>query len=176
MASYFAYGEWGTTGGFEKTAAEKDCPYLHYHVLKCPWCTAWEKAGLQEYGTYYCRDVDASILEGFDPEMHMKLPEWHSRPGSEGYCDFNWLSAENTPERMERQKAIQERIKDSAKKDFAYHSAHEYNVFIDEMSKKAPGLVSEFESRVWEAFAKLYSHTELLMILELADKDFSSID
>ena len=175
MASYFAYGEWGVTGGFEKTAPKKDCPYLHYHVTKCPWCTAWEEAHMMEYGQYYCRSVDAAILQGFNPELKMELPVWHSMPGAD-HCDFNWLDAENTEERVSRQKEIAARIGDSAKKDFRYHSAHEYSVVMDEVKKADPGLYRKVEESVWKAFTRSFSHTELLMILDGAGADFLLTD
>ena len=174
MASYFAYNEWSVSEGFHETAPGPE-PYLHYHVLECPWYTAWQESGLLPYGTYYCRDVDHAVLEGFNPELRVSLPVWHSREGA-SFCDFSWLDAENSPARSERQKEIRTRIGSSAVRPFVYHCAHLYKTFLSLLRQAHPDLYPGIRDAVHAHFTRIFSYTELLLLQELTFCDFSRID
>lgn len=170
MAAYFAYGEWSASEGFEKTALMDD-PYRHYHVLRCPWCTAWEEAGLEEYGKYYCRAVDQAILQGFNPALRLELPAYHSMSGGT-HCDFHWKDAPHTDEFAARQQGLAKAVGTSCVKDFLYHTAHLYQVLTRcaKARDEAKGWAAERAAR--RDFAALCSHQELLRVLGLAEGDF----
>jgi len=171
MAAYFAYGEWAASEGFSKTPLMPE-PYRHYHVLACPWCTAWDEAGLGEYGQYYCRNVDKSILRGFDPALELEMPAYHSMPGG-AFCDFHWKDAPTTEEFNARQKALAEKVGMSCVKDFIYHTAHLYQTVTRCARERdgEKGRAAELAAR--RDFAALCSHQELLKVLALTEGDFS---
>lgn len=174
MASYVAYGEWSFSGGFIKTHPDPDCAYLNYHVLSCPWCTAWKEAGLEDYGIYYCRCVDKSILKGFNPALKLSMPTWLSHPNHE-YCDFHWESAANNQERVDRIKAISERLGGTQVRDFQYHTAHEYASILRCAYRKNPQKAARVEAFARKAFCEKCSHQELLRVLALTRQDFLAI-
>lgn len=171
MAAYFAYGEWSAAEGFSKTPPMGE-DYLHYHVLQCPWCTAWDESGLSAYGPYYCRTVDKSILRGFHPALTLEMPEYHSAPGGT-CCDFHWKDAAMGGTRETRQAGLSVRVGTSFVKDFVYHTAHLYQTLVrcamawDGEKGRAAEKTARLE------FAVLCSHQELLKVLALAGGDFT---
>ena len=171
MAAYFAYGEWAATEGFEKTPLMEET-YRHYHVLQCPWCTAWAEAGLAEYGQYYCRTVDRSILRGFNPALELDLPAWHSMPGGE-CCDFHWKDAPHTEAFDQRVAALAAKRSEGCVKDFLYHTAHLYQTMTRVARTRDAGKGRAVEARACRDFAGLCSHQELLRILAHTEGDFT---
>lgn len=171
MAAYFAYGEWAATEGFEKTPLMEE-PYRHYHVLQCPWCTAWAEAGLAEYGQYYCRTVDRSILRGFNHALELDLPAWHSMPGGE-CCDFHWKDAPHTEAFDQRVAALAAKRSEGCVKDFLYHTAHLYQTMTRVARTRDAGKGRAVEARACRDFAGLCSHQELLRILAHTEDDFT---
>jgi hypothetical protein len=73
MASYLAYGEWRfATDGSEMERIE-DGADIRLSVRRCPWNTAWKAAELLPYGRYYCQEVDAALLRGFNPDLRIEV-------------------------------------------------------------------------------------------------------
>ncbi|HIR84046.1 MAG TPA: L-2-amino-thiazoline-4-carboxylic acid hydrolase [Candidatus Galloscillospira excrementavium] len=171
MAAYFAYGEWAASEGFEKTPLMDD-PYRHYHVLQCPWCTAWEEAGLAEYGQYYCRTVDESILRGYNPTYRLEMPAYHSMPGGD-HCDFHWKDAPHTEEFAARVAALAAGRSEGCVKDFVYHTAHLYQTLTRAARDREAEKGRAAEQRARRDFAGLCSHQELLRVLARTEDDFT---
>jgi len=174
MASYVAYGEWSFSGGFEKTQPDPDCAYLNYHVLNCPWCTAWKEYDLADYGTYYCRCVDKAILKGFNPELVLNMPTWLSHP-EHSYCDFHWESAANNQERVDKIKAISQKLNGVQVRDFQYHTAHELSTILRCAYQKDAAKAAKAEAFTRKAFCEKCSHQELLRVLAAVKQDFLAI-
>ena len=166
MAAYFAYGEWSASEGFEKSPLLDD-PYRHYHMLQCPWHTAWDRAGLGEYGRYYCRCVDAAILRGFDPALTLEMPVCHTMPGGT-CCDFHWKDTPRDGDFDRRQRELAERVGTSCVRDFLFHTAHLYQTLTRCAKARdgAKGRAAEQMAR--RDFAALCSHQELLRVLAAA--------
>ena len=73
--TYCQYGEWVNTeevkaqglGNQSETTSLSPDFQIHIHV--CPWHTQFKNMGLPEAGLLYCKDLDASISRGFNPEI-----------------------------------------------------------------------------------------------------------
>ena len=75
MASYLAYGEWRfVTDGSEMERTE-DQEDIRLTVRRCPWEAAWRATGLLPYGRYYCQEVDAALLRGFNPHLRIEVSQ-----------------------------------------------------------------------------------------------------
>ncbi|MCI8623412.1 MAG: hypothetical protein HFG26_07080 [Provencibacterium sp.] len=172
MTSYFAYSEWSWSDGFSKSMLQKE-PYYAYRVHSCPWNTGWEESGLTEYGSYYCRNVDVSIVKGFHPALTLEMPSILSAPGC-SYCEFHWKDAAMTPEAADRQQ-LKERLGDSCQKDFVYHTAHLYSTLMRCACEEDAAAGRRLKKRVWKEFAERTSYQELLQVLALASADFTQI-
>ena len=47
-------------------------PDYEVHIYVCPWHEQFRRMGLPDAGELYCRDLDASICRGFNPEIDYK--------------------------------------------------------------------------------------------------------
>ena len=79
--TYCRYGEWVNT---EEVAASGDgnqvtvaalAPDYEMHIHTCPWHTQFRDMGLAEAGLAYCKDLDASICRGFNPELRYETTQ-----------------------------------------------------------------------------------------------------
>lgn len=170
MASYQAFTEWRYNNDFKK---EKlfDEPYSAYKVLQCPWFAAWKRAEMSEYGRYYCRNVDKSILKGFNPELTLEMPSYHSAGGSD-YCEFHWKDLLPGDEHNDRKSAIEAEIGDSCLKDFVYHTAHIYSTMVACSCEENEEKGREVALNVRKRFSEKCSYQEWLKVLSLAGEDF----
>ncbi len=71
LTGYLVFGEIDTSENSLRIV-KKD-PYLEIHALSCAWYTAWEKAGLMEFGRLYCQEIDCAVLRGFDPGFEFSV-------------------------------------------------------------------------------------------------------
>ena len=80
-ATYSRYGEWVNSdevkeqGLANKVDVVSISPDYEMHIHSCPWHSQFKKMGLPEAGLAYCRDLDASICRGFNPEMVYEVPQ-----------------------------------------------------------------------------------------------------
>ena len=174
MVGYFAYSEWKWDGGFSKKTIQTE-PYFAHYVFECPWCSAWKESGLEEYGQYYCRNVDLNICKGFNQELDLKMPSYLSGPEFNA-CEFHWVDACMNEEFSKKQNAIKEKIGESALKSFEYHTAHTYSSMIDELNKVDKNKAKEIAKRVRNDFAKLTSYEELMRVLAETFHNFEIAD
>lgn len=80
-ATYCRYGEWVNTEeitemglGNQVIVTETD-PDYEMHIFVCPWHAQFREMGLKEGGLLYCKDLDASICRGFNPELDYKTTQ-----------------------------------------------------------------------------------------------------
>ena len=120
--TYCQYGEWVNTeevkaqglGNQSETTSLSPDFQIHIHV--CPWHTQFKNMGLPEAGFLYCKDLDASISRGFNPEIRYEVSQTlHDHD----YCIQTIRNAGLTPEsNMAKNPA--------GLRSFEYHCAHSY--------------------------------------------------
>lgn len=118
-----AYGEWvpGKTDHMEAGFLRTE-PTLQTYVTRCPWCDAWKKHNLLEYGKLYCINVDKAVYHGFHPDFECKILSRNLSFGGTR-CEFDWgfpLTAEDLKE-LDHKK---QELGTSCTKDFTFHTAH----------------------------------------------------
>lgn len=65
-------------------------------IAKIKHCTFYDAAkewGLEDYAKYYCKYVDYKILEGYNPDIKLKLEDRHTTGKSR--CIFRYTMKEN---------------------------------------------------------------------------------
>lgn len=73
--TYCRYGEWVNTeeiaelGMANQAMVANFAPDYEMHIFVCPWHSQFQDMGLTEAGLAYCKDLDASICRGFNPEL-----------------------------------------------------------------------------------------------------------
>lgn len=120
--TYCQYGEWVNTeevkaqglGNQSETTSLNPDFQIHIHV--CPWHTQFKNMGLPEAGLLYCKDLDASISRGFNPEIRYEVSQTlHDHD----YCIQTIRNAGLTLEsNMAKNPA--------GLRSFEYHCAHSY--------------------------------------------------
>jgi hypothetical protein len=170
MVGYQAFTEWRYNGDFEK-APLFDEPYSAYRVLNCPWFAAWKSAGLGKYGSYYCRVVDVSLLKGFNSELTLEMPSYHSEGGGD-YCEFHWKDFVPDKGYAARKSDIEKEIGDSCLKDFVYHTAHVYSTIAGCARRKDAMKGERAALQARREFAEMCSYQELLKVLALTKQNF----
>jgi hypothetical protein len=56
---------------------------LKVTISYCPFAAACQEWGLEEYGKYFCREIDAAIMRGYNPERYETVCERNLTEGAE---------------------------------------------------------------------------------------------
>ncbi len=52
-------------------------------ISYCPFASACREWGLSEYGKYFCREIDAAIMRGYNPDRYETVCEQNLTEGAE---------------------------------------------------------------------------------------------
>ena len=150
--TYCRYGEWVNTeevinaGAANQSTIESINPDFVIHIHRCPWHAQFAKMGLAKAGLLYCRDLDASICRGFNPELKYEVSQTlHDHD----YCIQTIRNAGITPESSTEKRP-------EGLKSFEYHCAHSYWAY-NEVAAAVFGAEGEkVNAEVLEDFKKEY--------------------
>lgn len=98
MDNYLAYGEWELPRGEMELRFAERVPHARVHISKCPWNDVWAENKLLEYGMQFCKEIDASLVRGFNPDLVIEIQSIQTH-GAE-YCDFIFKEANLSAFRM----------------------------------------------------------------------------
>jgi hypothetical protein len=56
---------------------------LQVTISYCPFAAACREWGLEEYGKYFCRNIDAAIMRGYNPERYETVCERNLTEGAD---------------------------------------------------------------------------------------------
>lgn len=150
--TYCRYGEWVNTeevinaGAANQSDIESISPDFVIHIHRCPWHAQFAKMGLSEAGLLYCKDLDASICRGFNPELKYEVSQTlHDHD----YCIQTIRNAGITPESSMAKRP-------EGLKSFEYHCAQSYWAY-NEVSAAVFGAEGEMiNAKVLEDFKEEY--------------------
>lgn len=173
MVAYLAFSEWRYPYHFEKSVESREPVYITL-VHQCPWCLAWKEHGMQEYGPWYCRDVDEALVKGFDERLSLKV---HSNL-SEGapHCRFEWQSLAMTEENARRLQELSAQLGDSCLKDWEYHTAHLLSAMGQELLAADEPLG---QRTLWQAMADFrqeFGRDAARLVAAQAKQDFTVVE
>ncbi len=120
--TFLAYGELRISSGPEDYSTKQESPVYVNCCHRCMWQEGWAKYGLERYGEPYCRYVDISLVQGFNPDMVM-ITKTAIGLGDD-CCTFVNVGYEQTEESRKRIAAVKEELAGKYTKDFLYHSGH----------------------------------------------------
>ncbi|MBQ6014295.1 MAG: L-2-amino-thiazoline-4-carboxylic acid hydrolase [Firmicutes bacterium] len=169
--TYCRYSEWVNTeearacGAANRSEAVSVDPDHEMHIFVCPWHHQFKKMGLPEAGLLYCRDLDASICRGFNPELSYRTTQTlHDHDYCIQIVKDCGLDPSNMPKKDPKNLM-----------PFEYHCAHSYwsyaktctAIFGEEGNELACAVLSDLSKE----FGKEYADA----ILKYADTDFTHI-
>jgi hypothetical protein len=56
---------------------------VRVNISYCPFAAACREWGLEEYGKYFCQEIDAAIMRGYNPERYETVCERNLTEGAE---------------------------------------------------------------------------------------------
>lgn len=158
--TYCRYSEWESTedvknmGCSNEVTVESFCPDYVMHIHRCPWHTQFQEMGLTEAGLAYCRDLDASICRGFNPEMKYEV--------SQTLHDHDYCIQTIRNSGLHEGQAVQKRPEGI--RSFEYHCAHSYWSYSEVSAAVFGAEGEEINAQVMRDFEAEYG-TEMADIL-----------
>lgn len=169
--TYVRYGEWVNTQSAKEAGVANDAkvvsiaPDYEVHIFTCPWHAQFKKMGLVEEGLLYCRDLDASICRGFNPDIDYRtLQTLHDR----SHCIQTVADSGLTPD-MDLSK------NPSGLKDFEYHCAHSYFAYKEVCEAIFSSQGEMIASDVLRDLARDYGTEMADRLFSYRNTDFNSI-
>jgi hypothetical protein len=128
MANYLVYGEWRSVTDGSQMKLVEDQADISMLVQRCPWEQAWKDTGLLPYGRYYCQEIDAALLRGFNPDLQIEIKQTLSNDGVP--CEFIYHQAVLEPgHTLSYIDEKSTRLESLRLMPWEYHCGHLYQVF-----------------------------------------------
>jgi len=171
MTSYFAYGELLSTEGAYKGYYTASPGMVHEHQDGCPWATEFHTSCFQ-CGVDYCREIDNSIIRGFNPNLEFSCPQnMHLTPA----CDFYYGGSEIQPDFME---TYASRVPEGVvtKLEMAYHCGDVYQMFCHVVTQVLPAEGNALVAQVRKQLQEKYGKDFLPSLDRFDETDFECIN
>lgn len=169
VENYLLYGEWEAFPGQMDLRFPQYYPEVKMENHRCPWHTEWSRRGLEEYGQYYCRDVDAALARGYNG-MELKLLA--NRTLGDECCDFVFSQCAIPPERMEEFQKKRQKLGAKAKMPWEYHVGHLYRTMKEAVESSLGAEGCQAVERAMDAYAQEYGKAAQALVLQYADVDY----
>lgn len=150
---YMVYGELPAATGNSKSSSSFDNGRCLTSVSRCGWLDAWEKYGLAEYGTFYCRVIDESVYRGFNPELELKVTSCLSK--GDAACGFDWGEAVSGEEAVRYGEAAK-KLGSSFRKDFLFHTSRILAVMKEYLEEVYGGKGNEIVKQAMDEFSGIF--------------------
>lgn len=161
MASFLAYGEWRV--GPDEEASERHVVGADVRSLvrRCPWHETWEAGDLMQYGRYYCLEIDAALVRGFNPALRLSVNR--TLPNDGESCEFVF---HDVGERVPRQGRV---------RSWAYHMGHLYNTASAALAAELGDTGREVMGAAMAALAERYDQRAADTAMGYEDVDFTRL-
>lgn len=166
MAAFLAYGEliWPDDAGeFDEAVRGPD---LVERVSRCLWHGAWVENDLLPYGRFYCLEVDAALVRGFNPGLRLDVNGTLSNGAP--CCEFVFHQAR--PAQAEGGIAA---APAACRLPWEYHLGHLFStvgdLVVHELGAEGQAAMDE----ALAAFAARYGLQAALQVAAYRDADFS---
>lgn len=172
MVNYLAYGEWAAVKKEMVMKIIEKSPHARVHVLKCPWHTAWKENNLLPYGCHFCKEIDAALVQGFNPSLVLEING--TRSNGAAYCDFRFRDADLTPLKLlglAWKKTI--RPGKRALMPWEYHVGHLFKTLGDVITEEMGENAAEIMSTALKDFIDQYGEAAGRIITQYRTTDFN---
>lgn len=165
-AAYFTYGELLSTENLTDACFTAEQGRVDEQVSRCPWAEEFRRLGCWECGAFYCKEIDASVIRGFNPELYYTLL---GNIYDKGYCRFCYRDDSICPD------LFSEVVPSVNKRDFRYHCADVYQAFSHIVKMVVPAEWEKMIHNVHSYLAEIYG-AEFIRELDLIKNiDFEMI-
>lgn len=173
VLNYFVYSEWHDERGWNCNKVVSLAPY-HFKTTECGWDKTWQERGLREYGKLYCRWVDYALVEGFNPDLRLRMDGTLS--AGDGQCNFFWPDSVLSESDLEIMAEKRAGLHPKVTRDFLYHLAHLYDslrrVLIPRIGLERAEAILEQGLRDYE---NAFGREKLKAVLKAGRQSFSML-
>ena len=175
MGSYMLFGEWEDKNGRSASETSAYAPVYKSCITRCGWCTAWEEAGLLDYGKNYCNFVDKHLVKGFNENNNLNINSTLSHGDS--CCDFEWLGFALNSEEEKLAYAKERQTIGNVTKDFLYHCGHLLSAMTKALKEHLTlEQADKIISLSLEDFTKKFGEEMCAAVVKEAEKDFTKVE
>ncbi len=171
MDNYFAYGEWAVTKNEMKFKFIEKTPHARMNIFQCPWYETWKDSRLLEFGKYFCQEIDAALVHGFNPQLVIHVNSTRTNGGE--YCDFIFrdagLSLFKSFHLIFKKKVRPGR---NAVMPWEYHCGHLYKTMGDVIHKELGQRTDMILNDVVKEAAPFFREDQISRIVSYKDTDF----
>jgi len=174
MANFLAYGEWSLESGESDLQVVAKVPHARVQIGKCPWHRVWAEKDLLPYGCYYCLEIDAALVRGFNPELKLDIKE--SLTAGQARCDFVFHDA-NLTLRNYLAVAYRKLVNPgrACRMPWDYHCGHLYKTVGDLIVQELGSPGQEAVDTALAEFAAIYSQAAVRILTAFQDTDFNKL-
>jgi hypothetical protein len=172
LLGYLLFGEFDVSEVGNVYAITCQEPCLEVHMTQCFWYNIWAAHGLLDYGKFYCRDIDTSLIRGFNGGVRFDAYDRFSSENN--MCKFvyhDWPFANSImTEFLEKSKEVAK----IASKPWEYHAADVYQALSITISKFCGATGEEALRRGLLQFTKQFGEEASQNIIGIVNKtDFN---
>lgn len=168
--TFLLYGEWEAFPGQVERKIIEFSPQVRVNYYRCPWYAEWERRNLLDCGAYYCENIDAALLSGFNGG---NLELTTSRPSGEARCDFHFIESTPLPGVEAEQFRLWERaLGNRAKMPWEYHTGHIFNAMRYAVLERFSEAGEEAIGRALARYTAEYGGKATELVLQYADLDY----
>ena len=165
-ATYFAYGELLSTKGATDLMFDAGEKRVDESVTRCPWAEEFERLGCTECGEFYCKEIDASVVRGFNPYLEYELV---GNIYQDGCCRFIYQD-----DSIQSGLFCELSAPADAKLDFNFHCKDVYHAFSQTVKEAAPQCHSSIMDEVKAYLVKFYGQEFMAQMNITTDINFES--
>jgi len=174
MANFLAYGEWSLEPGESDLQIVAKVPHARVHISQCPWHRVWAEKDLLPYGRYYCLEIDAALVRGFNPELMLDVKE--SLTAGQARCDFIFHDANLTlPTYLLTAYRKLFRPGKACRMPWDYHCGHLYKTADDVIVAELGATGREAVDSALAEFIRTYGQAAADTIVAFQNTDFNRL-
>ncbi len=174
MDNYFAYGEWEVPKNEMNFKMTQRNPHARLSIKKCPWYVVWKENNLLDYGKYFCKEIDAALVRGFNPSLVIKVN--FTQTNDEKPCDFLFKNAELSFFKMIGL-AYKKKIRPGKKTimPWEYHTGHLYKTMTQVLRQEYNENADEIKSNALHDFGKFFNEKFISVIQQYQTINFEQL-
>ncbi|MCK5313192.1 MAG: L-2-amino-thiazoline-4-carboxylic acid hydrolase [Desulfobacteraceae bacterium] len=174
MDNYLAFGEWEVPKqDMDFKLAERN-PHARLIVHKCPWYETWEKNNLLDFGQYFCKEIDAALVRGFNPSLVLEVNS--TQTNDKKPCDFLFMDAGLSFFKM-LGLVYKKKIRPGRKviMPWEYHTGHLYKTMGEVIRQEFGDKADEIMENALNDFATYFNKKCIEVIRKYKNTDFEQI-
>ncbi len=174
MDNYFAYSEWEVPKHVMDFKMIQKNPHARLNIHKCPWYVTWKENDLLGFGQYYCKEIDAALIRGFNPTLVLVVNSTLTNDNAP--CDFVFKDAGFSFLKL-LGLAYKKKIRPGKKAimSWEYHTGHLYNTMADVIEQECGEKTDEIIADALNDFALFFDENHIRAIKKYHDTDFEQL-